>query len=438
MITTGTVEVELENVRMLPGPRGETGERGPRGYGIASAKLNADHTLELKFEDGTVYTTPPLRGDDGVGIRDVRQEAGEGHTDTLVVEMENGRSFQFEIYNRAAASADAAMESAENAERAARSAEEYAGKPPQIEGGTWRVWDAARGDYTDTGAPARGEAGPAGPAGERGEQGPQGPAGEAGDVWVPEVDPETGDLTWEKNALAEPGRVNIRGPQGERGPQGPAGAGSGDMVAAVYDPEGRGEDIFAYADRAAENVKAGGVTFEDGESLQEKYDGGELRGADGAPGADGRSAYESAREGGYSGGEDQFNADLARVSEKQDRLTGGAGRLAVFDKTGALADPGEGEMPPEGASLPVDLTVGAVRIGKSGRAAAFSFAGGTSPGQEEGARFGYDGLIACEDDFSGVDTESLFSGMNPVWDLLLPTVARVREYVELALAERGL
>lgn len=39
-------------------------------------------------------------------------------------------------------------------------------------------------------------------------------------------------------------------------------------------------------------------------------------GKDGADGEDGKSAYESAKEGGYTGTEEEFNADLATVGEK--------------------------------------------------------------------------------------------------------------------------
>ena len=46
-------------------------------------------------------------------------------------------------------------------------------------------------------------------------------------------------------------------------------------------------------------------------------------GADGADGADGKSAYQSAKDGGYTGTEAQFNTDLAAVSGKQARITAG-------------------------------------------------------------------------------------------------------------------
>lgn len=61
------------------------------------------------------------------------------------------------------------------------------------------------------------------PKGDKGETGATGPTGPKGD---------TGDT----------------GPQGPQGPQGPAGSGSGDMIASTYDPTGKAQDVFAYAD----------------------------------------------------------------------------------------------------------------------------------------------------------------------------------------------
>lgn len=48
-----------------------------------------------------------------------------------------------------------------------------------------------------------------------------------------------------------------KGDKGDKGDQGPAGAGSGDMLASVYDPQGKAEDVFAYAEALAQ--AAGGV-----------------------------------------------------------------------------------------------------------------------------------------------------------------------------------
>ena len=38
------------------------------------------------------------------------------------------------------------------------------------------------------------------------------------------------------------------GAQGPQGPRGAAGEGSGDMLAGIYDPQGKSRDIFKYTD----------------------------------------------------------------------------------------------------------------------------------------------------------------------------------------------
>lgn len=72
--------------------------------------------------------------------------------------------------------------------------------------------------------------------------------------------------------------------------RGAAGAGSGDMIAAVYDPQGKQLDIYKYVDDAFSNVPAGNVKFSDGTTFQQKLDSGALKGdpgEDGAPGEKG-------------------------------------------------------------------------------------------------------------------------------------------------------
>lgn len=41
-----------------------------------------------------------------------------------------------------------------------------------------------------------------------------------------------------------------QGPEGKRGPMGPAGPGTGDMLAMVYDPQGKATDVYKYIDDA--------------------------------------------------------------------------------------------------------------------------------------------------------------------------------------------
>lgn len=62
-----------------------------------------------------------------------------------------------------------------------------------------------------------------------------------------------------------------------------------------------------------------GADGQDGQDGQDGRDGQD--GAPGQDGSDGKSAYASAQDGGYSGTEQQFNTDLATVSNKQAKIT---------------------------------------------------------------------------------------------------------------------
>jgi len=86
---------------------------------------------------------------------------------------------------------------------------------------------AAKGD---TGAQGeQGEAGPQGPPGPTGAQGEAGPKGDKGDT----------------------GEAGPQGAQGPKGDKGDPGAGNGDMLAEVYDPQGKAQDVFAYVEEKA-------------------------------------------------------------------------------------------------------------------------------------------------------------------------------------------
>lgn len=60
---------------------------------------------------------------------------------------------------------------------------------------------------------------------------------------------------------------------------------------------------------------AAGTVFSDGETFQQKYDNGSLKGSDGAAGQNGKSAYQAAQEAGYTGTEAEFNTQLAAVDQ---------------------------------------------------------------------------------------------------------------------------
>lgn len=103
-------------------------------------------------------------------------------------------------------------------------------------------------------------------------------------------------------------------------------------------------DLIAEVREAAKTAEAGGVTFDDGETFQEKYDSGELVGPvgkTGAPGKDGpqgptgKTAYQYAVDGGYTGTEAQFQALLNDIPNKQPKLRGSAGQVVGFGADGA-------------------------------------------------------------------------------------------------------
>lgn len=107
----------------------------------------------------------------------------------------------------------------------------------------------------------KGDPGPQGPQGEKGDPGPQGPKGDKGDPGAPGAQGEKGD----------PGTPGAQGPKGDKGDPGEKG-----------DPGPKGDP--------------------------------------GTPGADGKSAYQAAQEGGFTGDEATFNADLANVSKYTDAV----------------------------------------------------------------------------------------------------------------------
>lgn len=49
----------------IQGPQGVPGPTGATGNGISSVVMNDDYTLSIWFTDGTIYTTPSIRGQDG-------------------------------------------------------------------------------------------------------------------------------------------------------------------------------------------------------------------------------------------------------------------------------------------------------------------------------------------------------------------------------------
>ena len=143
----------------------------------------------------------------------------------------------------------------------------------------------------------KGDTGDTGAKGDKGDTGAQGPSGAAGTTFTPSVS-EAGVISWTNDGGKDnPASVNIKGPKGDTGgtgAQGPKGdkgeAGAAAqingvnaltietddtltltqaggtatlkantakvMAQSVYDPDGKAEDIFAYADSAAGAVQS--------------------------------------------------------------------------------------------------------------------------------------------------------------------------------------
>lgn len=112
-----------------------------------------------------------------------------------------------------------------------------------------------------------------GPPGPQGEKGDKGDTGEDGATFTPTVSSD-GTLSWTNNGgLQNPASVNIKGPTGKDGPQGPAG----------------------------------------------------------------KTAYQYAVDGGYTGTEAEFQTLLNDIPNKQSKLTGQPGQVVGFGADGAAA-----------------------------------------------------------------------------------------------------
>lgn len=174
------------------------------------------------------------KGADGRGITSVTLKSGThaaGTTDTYTITFTDGTTADFEITN----GADGA---------------------PGVKGDP-----GAKGDKGDPGEKGdKGDPGAKGDPGEKGETGAKGDPGAKGDKGDPGADGAPGEngvsptITTSKSGKVT--TVTVTDATGEHsfeildGEDGGAGSG-GDMTAAVYDPTGKAQDIFAYADAQA-------------------------------------------------------------------------------------------------------------------------------------------------------------------------------------------
>lgn len=238
------------------GGKGDKGDPGEPGKDGITPRIGANGHWWVGDTDTGVEATAGAAAAQEAADRaeDAAAEAGSaasrasGYASTAARQADNASDYASDAAASAtsaakkAAAAEAAADDANlaqtaaisaqtAAEKAQAAAESAAIKQPKLSANnTWMIWDASAKEYVDTGLSAV-------------------------------------------------------------GPQGPAGAGSGDMLASVYDPQGKRKDIFKYVDDQILtldiDVTADEVTFADGETFQQKYESGELTGPEGPQGPQG-------------------------------------------------------------------------------------------------------------------------------------------------------
>lgn len=136
----------------------------------AAADLYDDSLLVAEQQGAAVKVTGrQFKSFAQAAVRQYVDDAQNAANDALAAVGQVGTAVEDTQANAAAAAASA------------QKAQQYSGKPPVIQSGTWWTWDADSQSYRDTGEAARGSAGPAGPKGDTGDTGPQGVPGERGE-----------------------------------------------------------------------------------------------------------------------------------------------------------------------------------------------------------------------------------------------------------------
>lgn len=167
-IRYGDTSYTTKSIRGATGAQGERGATGAPGVGIEQTVFNDDYTLTILFNDGSSFTTLPLRGATGA----------------------DGKGFKILGYYQ---SVSALSNSVQNP----AAGDAYgvgSGEPYDI-----YIWDAVNSKWVNNGAL-------------------QGATGKDGTTFTPSVSAD-GILSWANDGGKEnPASVNIKGPAGEAGP----------------------------------------------------------------------------------------------------------------------------------------------------------------------------------------------------------------------------
>lgn len=215
----------------------------------------------------------------------------------------------------AAASAQTASAAAQTAKDDADRAESSNSHPPRINNGYWELWDVDQGKWVQTAYPAQGPAGADGASytvlglyATLAALEAAHPTGSKGDAWFVGTAESNTVYQWDVDQGKWVNAGALKGPAGQDG--------------------------------ITPNIGANGHwwigTTDTGVQAQGEDGAPGTPGTPGIPGADGKSAYESAQDGGYTGTETQFNNDLAGVGNKQDKITGAKGKYLGFTDTDTL------------------------------------------------------------------------------------------------------
>ena len=287
------------------GPAGVMGPQGPRGE--AGAKGDKGDT-GAKGEKGATGAQGPQGVQGATGKQGIQGPTGaqgpQGIQGPKGDKGADGRSFEIvDVYPTLAALQTAFPTGAEGAYQVSANGELYIWSESNE---AWMSIGALQGPQGPRGPQGvqgiqgpQGEQGVQGPQGEQGIQGPQGEQGEKGD---PGEKGDTG-ATGATGPQGKQGPQGLQGPQGEQGPRGEKGDTGETGATGATGPEG---PAGPKGDTGPEGPQGPqGVPGEQGPQGP--------TGPAGADGAAGKSAYQSAKDGGFAGTEANFNVALAQV-----------------------------------------------------------------------------------------------------------------------------
>lgn len=96
-----TIEID-GSVTIFDVKNGTNGAKGEDGVGITDIELTSDYRLEITLSDGTVITTPSIRGEQGEtgnGIASITKTATVGKVDTYTITYTDGTTTTFDVTN---------------------------------------------------------------------------------------------------------------------------------------------------------------------------------------------------------------------------------------------------------------------------------------------------------------------------------------------------